>query len=390
MKNIYILLTSVLILSSCGDKKEVSVQDIIATNDVSQMKSKKKEVEEKVKIITTELESLSAALAKLDTTKKLPLVTTIKVKNQEFKHFLEIQGNVSTKQNILIYPETPGILEEILVKEGQNVVKGDVLAIINDGGMSQQLAQLEAQEKLSKTIFEKQKRLWDQKIGSEIDFLTAETNYLALKNNVEQIKIQLAKTKITAPFSGKIDDVLTDRGTVVSPGPGSEIFRLVNLNNMFIEAEVPENYISKIKKGSYVEVYFPILNETVETKVRHKGNYINPSNRSFKIEIGVPNKKGNIKPNLTSKLKINDYSNPTAILIPQSIISENANGEQFVYTVSDKKENNEAVTKRTYIKTGKTQGDVIEVLESLSENTEIIIEGARSVNNGQVVKIINQ
>jgi RND family efflux transporter MFP subunit len=390
MKNIYILLASTLFLASCGEEKETSsVEDVIATNDITVIVAKKKEIEVNEKSISIQLESLNDAIAKLDTNKKLPLVTTVIVKNEEFKHFLEIQGNVSTKQNILIYPETAGVLEKILVKEGQTVKKGELLAVINDGGMNRQLAQLEAQEKLSKTIFEKQKRLWDQKIGSEIDFLTAETNYLALSNNVEQVKTQIDKTKITAPFSGTIDDILKDQGTVVSPGPGAELFRIVNLNNMYIEAEVPESYISKIKKGGFVEVYFPILNETVETKIRHKGNHINPNNRSFKIEIGVPNKNGSIKPNLTSKLKINDYTNPSAILIPQSIISENANGEQFIYTVSNKN-NNEATVNRTYIKTGKTQGDVIEVLGSLKENTEIIIEGARSVNNGQLVKIIKK
>lgn len=388
MKHIYIILASTIFLASCAEEKATSVKDVIESNDIVQLIAKKKEVEINVKAVSADLELLNATIAKLDTTKKLPLVTTVNTKQQEFLHFLEIQGNVNTKQDILIYPETPGVLEEILVKEGQYVKKGEVLAIINDGGMSQQLAQLQAQEKLSKTIYDKQKRLWDQKIGSEIDFLKAETNYLALKNNVAQIKTQLDKTKITAPFAGKIDDVITDKGTVVSPGPGAEIFRLVNLNNMYIEAEVPENYIGKIKKGGFVEVYFPILNETVKTTVRHAGSHINPNNRSFKIEIGVPNKKGNIKPNMTSRLKINDYSNPSAVLIPQSIISENAKGDQFIYTVSDKNENNEAVAKRTFIKTGKTQGDIIEVLEALPENTEIIIEGARSVNNGQVVKII--
>ena len=388
MKHIYIILASTIFLASCAEEKATSVKDVIESNDIVQLIAKKKEVEINVKAVSADLELLNATIAKLDTTKKLPLVTTVNTKQQEFLHFLEIQGNVNTKQDILIYPETPGVLEEILAKEGQYVKKGEVLAIINDGGMSQQLAQLQAQEKLSKTIYDKQKRLWDQKIGSEIDFLKAETNYLALKNNVAQIKTQLDKTKITAPFAGKIDDVITDKGTVVSPGPGAEIFRLVNLNNMYIEAEVPENYIGKIKKGGFVEVYFPILNETVKTTVRHAGSHINPNNRSFKIEIGVPNKKGNIKPNMTSRLKINDYSNPSAVLIPQSIISENAKGDQFIYTVSDKNENNEAVAKRTFIKTGKTQGDIIEVLEALPENTEIIIEGARSVNNGQVVKII--
>ena len=390
MKKIYILLASTFILASCGNNSEkTTVESVIASGNTSEIISKKKEIEEQAAILTAQLETLNSALAKLDTVKKLSLVTSLLVESEEYNHYFELQGNVSTKQNVLIYPEMPGILERIYVKEGQTVKKGTVLARINDGGLSNQLGQLEAQEKLSKTIFEKQKRLWAQKIGSEVDFLRAETNYLALKNNVAQLKSQIAKTTIVAPFSGTIDDVIKEEGTVIAPGQGSEVFRIINLNNMYIDAEVPESYVGKIKKGNSVEVYFPILGETVKTSITHAGNFINASNRSFNVEIAIPNKDGKIKPNLTSKVKINDYKNPSAILIPQSIISEDADGEQYIYTVSNKNSSNEAVVNRTFIKTGKTQGDIIEVIDGLKNGMEIIVEGARSVNNGQVVKIIN-
>jgi RND family efflux transporter MFP subunit len=223
-----------------------------------------------------------------------------------------------------------------------------------------------------------------------MQFLQAKTSFEAQTSAVNQLKSQLKKAVIRAPFSGIIDNIFKERGIVVAPGIGSEIFRIINLSNMYIETEVPETYISSITKNKAVRVNFPVLGETVTSKVRQVGNFINPSNRSFKIEIGVPNLNGKVKPNLTAKLKLNDYTNTNAVLIPQSIISENAKGAQFIYIIKDKKENNEAVTERLIIETGKTQGDFIEVTKNLLAGAEIVMEGARSVTNGQIVKVLNK
>lgn len=390
MKNIYVLLLTGLILNSCGNKKEASLDEILATNDVTLINSKKQEIDAKLQAFSDDLKKLNDKLDGLNKDKNMPLITTLNIKNEVFTHFIELQGNVQTKQNILVYPEMPGILQSVFVKEGDKVTKGQILASIDDGGMSQQLAQLEANAQLAKTTYERQKRLWDQKIGSEIQFLQTKTAFETQASAVNQLKRQLTKSNIRAPFSGIIDAVFKERGTVVAPGQGAEIFRIVNLSNMYIETEVPETYISNITVGKFVEVNFLVLGETLNSKIKQVGNYINPSNRSFKIEIDVPNLNGNIKPNLTAKLKLNDYTNETAILIPQSIISENAKGEQFIYVIKDKKENNEAIAERLIIETGRTQGDFIEVTKNLTADTEIIIEGARSVNNGQTVKVINK
>ena len=390
MKNIYVLLLTGLILNSCANKKEASLDEILATNDVTLINSKKQEIDAKLQAFSDDLKKLNDKLDGLNKDKNMPLITTLNIKNEVFTHFIELQGNVQTKQNILVYPEMPGILQSVFVKEGDKVTKGQILASIDDGGMSQQLAQLEANAQLAKTTYERQKRLWDQKIGSEIQFLQTKTAYETQASAVNQLKSQLTKSNIRAPFSGIIDAVFKERGTVVAPGQGAEIFRIVNLSNMYIETEVPETYISNITVGKFVEVNFPVLGETLNSKIKQVGNYINPSNRSFKIEIDVPNLNGNIKPNLTAKLKLNDYTNENAILIPQSIISENAKGEQFIYVIKDKKENNEAIAERLIIETGRTQGGFIEVTKNLTADTEIIIEGARSVNNGQTVKVINK
>jgi membrane fusion protein (multidrug efflux system) len=390
MKYIYITFLTALILTSCGNKKEVSVEAVLATNDLTQIKSKKAEIDAKQAKLAIALEKLNDRLDDLSQNKNIPLITTFTVKAATFTHFIELQGNVQTKQNVLIYPEMPGILKSVLVKEGQQVRKGQALATIDDGGMTQQLAQLNANAQLAKTTYERQKRLWNQKIGSEIQFLQAQTSYEAQKSAVNQLKSQLEKAIINAPFSGIIDNVFKERGTVVAPGSGSEIFRILNLSDMYIETDVPETYISNITENKAVEISFPVLGEMVNSKIRQVGNYINPNNRSFKIEIAVPNLNGKVKPNLTAKLKLNDYTNANALLIPQSIISENSKGEQFIYIVKDKKENDEAVAERLIIETGKTQGDFIEVTKNLTANAEVVMEGARSVTNGQVVKVINK
>ena len=389
MKNIFVTILTALVLTSCAEKKEVSLETLLATNDVAKIKAKKATMDAKQQLLSTDLKAINDKLDALIENKNIPLITALTVKETVFTHFIELQGNVQTKQNILIYPELPGILKTMLVKEGQQVVKGQVLATIEDGGLSAQLMQLTANAQLAKTTYARQKRLWDQKIGSEMQFLQAQTAYATQNSAVNQLKSQLEKATLIAPFSGIIDAVFQEKGTVVVPGQGVPVFRIVNLSKMYIETEVPETFLVSITKNKAVQVNFPILGTSLQSKIRQVGNYINPNNRSFKIEIDVPNLNGNIKPNLTARLKINDYTNTNAILIPQSIISENAKGEQFVYILKNKKKNNEATAERLVIATGKTQGDFIEITAHLAPGAEIIMEGARSVNNGQVVRVIN-
>jgi membrane fusion protein, multidrug efflux system len=386
MRTVYLLLLTTIILVSCGEKKQPTLDEVIATQDLTKIRTKKTELDKQSQEISEKIKLLIAEIDKLDTLKRVPLVTALEAKQEVFNHYLELQGDVKTKQNVLIYPEMPGTLEKVYVTRGQNVSKGQVLATIDDGGIAQQVAQLEATTALAKTTFERQKSLWEQKIGSEIQFLQTKTNYEAQKNSLAQIKKQLGKSTILAPFSGVIDDVIKEQGTVVAPGMGSEIFRIVNLNNMYIETAVPEKYISNVTKGKNVEVFLPMLSKTVNTKIRETGNFINPANRTFMIEIEILNSDKSIKPNLTAKLKINDYTSRKAILIPQSIISENAEGQQYVYIITDLN-GTKGIAKQTVVITGKTQGDVIEILEGISEGDMLIQAGARSVKNGQEVKI---
>jgi RND family efflux transporter MFP subunit len=381
-----ILFAIAFIFISCGSDGNKSVDDIISKGDLIELREKKEELRLTQQEISKQSKLIDEAIAKLDTTKKLPLITTFTATSAPFKHYLEIQGSVQTKKNIVIYPEFSGVLLSVFVSEGEMVSKGQLLATIDDGGLSQQLAQLEVQETLAKTTFERQQNLWNQKIGSEIQYLQAKTNYEAQKNAVSQLQSQLAKTNIRAPFSGVIDEVITEQGTVVGAGQ-TPVIRLVNLDDMYIESDIPESFITNVTIGKEVQVYFPILGDTIYSKVRQVGSYINPNNRAFKIEVAVSNNNGHVKPNLTAKLMINDYTNEKAILIPQSIISENAEGQQYVY-VTEIKDNNEAVAKKSIVETGRTQNDMVEIIDGLKDNDILVNEGARNVKDGQTVKIL--
>ena len=387
MKNIFLLLTLAILSISCANDSK-SITSIIESKDLKKIRKQRNELVSEQTAIIKKLKIIDEAISSLDTIKKYPLVTAFQVKVTDFNHFLELQGSVATKQNLILYPEFSGLLTKLFVKEGQKVVKGQLLATIDDAGLSQQLAQMEVQLSLAKTTFDRQERLWEQKIGSEIEFLQAKAAYEGQENAVTQMKSQLEKTSVRAPFSGVIDDIITEQGTVVGAG-ASKLLRIVNLNNMYIEVEVPEVYLSSIVPGKNVEVYFPVLGETLNTKVDQASNYINPNNRTFKITIPIKNKEKLIKPNLTAKIKINDYTSEQAILIPQSIISENSLGEQYIFIANNTNKDNEAIVKKMIVKTGKNQGGFVEILQGLTSNDIIINEGARNVKDGQSVRILN-
>jgi len=378
-----------LILISCGG--ETPKGDVLSSGDLKSIREKKKELAIEHKSLENKIAKYDSVITELMGGKNLPLVTTIQAQSKKFDHFVELQGTVSTKQNVLIYPEAPGILVSVYVTEGESVTKGQLLAKIDDGGMNNQLMQMKTQFVLSKTTFERQEKLWNQNIGSEIQYLQAKANYEAQESTIAQMESQLDKYKINAPFSGIIDDVIRDQGTVVAPGGfGSEVFRIINLSNMYLEVAVPETYIATINVGKEVQVYFPVLDKKIMSKVRQTGNFINPNNRSFIVEVAVPNNEANIKPNMTARVLINDYTNPEAILIPQSIISENSEGDQYVFGALKITKDKVATAMRKIITTGKTQGDFIEILTGVKSGDSLIKEGARSVRSGQEVKILSK
>jgi RND family efflux transporter MFP subunit len=374
MKKIILIATISALLFSCGKKEEnANIDSLIASKNLVSIKAKRAELQ-------TQLTQLDNAIAELDVKKtEEALVSVETVKDTAFSHYLEVQGNVNTKENLIIYPQFAGILNTVNVIAGQKVSKGQVLGTIDDGGLSQQLAQLENQLALAKTTFERQKRLWDQKIGSEIQYLQAQTNMVSQQKAVNQMKEQLAKTRIIAPFNGVIDELIAERGQVVGPGQG--LMRIVNLNNMFVSTTVPESYIGKLKVGTQVSVYLASLGKSFNGKIRQVGNNINPNNRSFGIEVSVPNTDNLLRPNQVAKLKITDYTSAKAVVVPSNVIQEDADGNQFVFEVTSVKDKT-GIAKKVIVKVGKTSDNFSEILSGLEPKTLLVGDGVKTVSEG--------
>ena len=383
MKKIFIIISS-LIFSCQSDNK--SIEEVINSNDIDLIKLKRKEITDNQQEIYKKISLIDEKLSEIEHNSKYPIVSTINVKNEIFKHYVQLQGDVKSDKIISIYPEFSGILKNIYVKSGENVSQGQVLATIDDGGLKQQLAQLEITYNLAKTTYERQERLWNQKIGSEIQFLQSKSMFNAQSKAIEQLNKQLDKTVIKAPFSGVIDNVIAKQGEVVYPGR-SNLMLLVNMEQMFVVSKVPENYINTITKGKEIKIESPMLNMKLKSKIRLVANFINPSNRTFRIEADIPYNEYKIKPNLNVKINVNDYTNKNAILVKLNYINMDSNNDQYVYKIINKK--GRSYSSKTIIQTGKDNGDFVEVLKGLSANDEVVSEGARKLTNNSIVKIIN-
>jgi RND family efflux transporter MFP subunit len=374
MRKIFILTSLSVLLFSCGGKENnPSIDDLIKSKNTKELQAKKA-------LIQADLAKIDDALASLDVKKDEALVSVLTLKDTLFNHYLEIQGNVNTKENILVQPEFSGTLTSLTVKAGQHVSKGQILGRVDDAGMSQQLASLENQYALAKTSFDRQKNLWDKKIGSEIQFLQAQTQMVSAQKGVAQMRAQLSKTVIKAPFSGTIDEVFVEKGQVVAPS-AQGLMRIVNLGNMYVSTSVPETYIGKLKIGTEVDVFLTSLGKTYKGKVRQVGSFINPNNRSFGIEVAVPNPENLLRPNQVAKLKIVDYISKNAIVVPTNVVQEDAEHNKYVYTVSNS-DGKTGTAKKVLVKVGQSSDNVTEILSGLSSNDIIVTEGVNTISEG--------
>lgn len=373
MRKILLFTAVSLLLAACGNKQDnANIDSLIASKNLEALKAKRATLQ-------ADMTKIDEALGNMEQKKDEALVSVVKVSDTIFNHYLEIQGNVDTKENLVVYPQFSGTLVSLNVTAGQKVSKGQVIGKIDDGGLSQQVAQLETQLALAKTTFERQKRLWDQKIGSEIQYLQAQTTMISQQKAVAQAKAQLAKTVITAPISGTVDEIITDRGAVVAPGQG--IVRVVNLSNMYISTAVPESYIGKLKVGTRVDVELASLGKTYDGKIRQVANNINPNNRTFGIEVSVPNKDNLLRPNQVAKLKVIDYTSKNTIVVPTNVIQKDGENNQFVFVASNV-QGKTATAKKAIVKTGQSAGNVTEILSGLSANDLIVTEGANAISEG--------
>jgi RND family efflux transporter MFP subunit len=374
MKKTIIFSLLAVVFYACGNKENTqSLDKMIEKKDVAGLQAKKIALQ-------AEITKIEEALATLDVKKEEALVSVLTVKDTVFNHYIDIQGSVDTKENILVQPEFSGTLTSLTVKAGQRVSKGQILGRVDDAGMSQQLASAENQYNLAKTTFERQKNLWDKKIGSEIQYLQAQTQMVSAQKAVAQIKAQLAKTVIRAPFTGTIDEVFVEKGEVVAPSPQG-LMRIVNLSNMYVSTTVPETYIGKLKVGDQVDVFLTSLNKTYKGKVRQVGNFINPNNRSFGIEVGLPNPDNLLRPNQVAKLKIIDYTNKKAVVVPTNVVQEDGEGNKFIFTVTGSN-GKTGTAKKAIVTVGKSSDNVTEILSGLSANDIIVTEGVNNISEG--------
>ena len=272
-------LLSLTLLVSCQSADESTVDQLLQSGDEQAIREKRAALSQERNAIDATIDQLDQALAKMNTNTSLPLVAAIQAQPALFEHFVSLQGSVKTLQNVLVYPEMPAILKSIAVRKGQRVRKNDLLALLDDGGLAAQFEQAKSQLALAKTVFERQERLWKQEIGSEIQYLQAKTNFESAQSAVAALEMQYNKSFVRAPFDGLVDQVFKEPGVFVSPGQGAELFRIVNLDEVYLEVDVPESHVATVKKGTKALVYLGALATEIEAEVSQRSNVINPSNR---------------------------------------------------------------------------------------------------------------
>ena len=387
MKKLYISILTLIIIS-CNSSGSSNITSLIENGDLEELKKRKKEYVDTMNTMQVELNEINDGIAFLDENEKLTLVSNYEIKEKVFNSYMEAQANLKTRKNVLILPEFQGTLEKIFVYEGQYVKKGKLLAEINDSGLKEQLEQLTIQANFAKENFERTERLWNNNIGSEIQFLKSKTDFESSQKMVEQMKDRLAKTKIYAPFDGEVDEIISNQGSNLIPGV-SQILRLVNLDKIYAEASVSEKYISFIEEGTEAIVQIPLLGKEIKSQIIQTGNFINPSNRTFRVEVPVDNIDKKIKQNLDAKIKINIYSKEDAVVIPLRIVREDASGKNFVYVMNQDVKEGVYITSKTFISLGNKNNTDVEVTEGLKIGDMLVLEGASIVEDSQRVKLIN-
>jgi len=381
-----ILLITVII--GCNSSGSTSIESLIENKDLDELKKRKDEYVNVMNAMKVELNEINSGIAFLDENERLTLVSKYEIKEQVFTSYIEAQANLKTRKNILILPEFQGTLEKIYVDEGQSVSKGKLLAEINDSGLKDQLDQLIIQRDFAKENYERIQRLWENNIGSEIQFLKSKSDFESIQKGVDQMRDMLSKTKIYAPFTGVIDEIIANQGSNLIPGV-TNILRLVNLDDVYAEAFVSEKYISSISNGTEALVKIPLLNKEIQSKITQTGNFIDPNNRTFRIEIPVDNSDRRIKQNLDAKILINTYKKDNAVVVPLRIIREDAEGKNYIYVMDEDKKDGVYITRKAVIKIGNKSNTDAEVIEGLNFGEIIVLEGANLVEDLQRVKLIN-
>lgn len=382
MKNIFYLFAfaGLILATSCGS-------DATAEGGAQTLEEARKVLQEKRKelqAIKAEISKAEAVVAKLDPKSKKKAVipvTTAKVVLKDFNHYVEVQGNVVPAQDPgMASSETGGRIIDLKVKEGSYVKKGDLIAKINLESIKKSIAQLDESLSLAQDMFKRQENLWNQKIGSEVQYLQAKSQVESLLKNKESLEYELTKANVYAPISGYVDMVMSKEGEMA--GPGAPIVQILNTRDLKVVAAIPEIYLGNVKRGEGVLLKFPALNEEQKGRVTTIGRTINPANRTFEVEAAIGSKNGLLKPNLLATMLVNDYSQKDAIVVPDQLILQDVSGADYVMVI----EGNKAVKKIVTMGRGYRNETII--TSGLNGDETLLIKGARQVSDGDLVEVL--
>jgi len=373
MKNIIILFALTIFFSACDSGNDLERKKALLTK----YKNEQEELRSKIASLEAEIEAA-------DTTNKViksKLVNVKAIQPTTFSHFLDMQGMIDSEENILVNSSMPGLVTKIYVKEGDNVTTGQILAEMDNRLISQNISEIETSLELAKTTFEKQKKLWDQKIGSEIQFLQAKTQYESLNKTKSTLQTQLDLTRIKSPINGKVDEVLVKIGETASPGFG--VIRVVNNNKMKVTAKIADSYLGRIKNGDPVRIVLRELNDTINSKINFVSSAVNQQTRTFSIEAPLNGGQLNLRPNMLATLSINDETIENAMVLPSNTVQRDASGDEYVLLAIKKGESFEA-SKRV-IKTGYSYDGKTFIKSGLNAGDMLITSGYQDIVDGQII-----
>lgn len=364
-----ILMVAVLTITACNQDKKAKLD---------KMKADYATLGNDIKALEAEMKNDGIAI---DSTKGMQ-VPYIDLKKETFSHYIEVQGRIDGEENVVATSQVPGMVSKVYVKEGENVNKGQVLAELDATVLNQTLKELNSSLEFITDLYEKQKSLWDQKIGSEVQFLSAKNNKESLENRIKTMKDQIDMYKIIAPISGTIEDAPIKVGQTMAPGLVA--YRVINFSRVKVICDVSESYATRIKKGNDVKVSFPDDNKELESKIDFTSKFINPVNRTFSIETYL--KPGDIeyRANMIAVLNILDYQNKEAIVIPVNLIQKDSK-EQFVWVAE--KSGNKYVAKKKAIKQGDSYNGLCEILSGLNEGDRVLTTNLFDLLENQTVEL---
>ena len=298
-----------------------------------------------------------------------------------FKHYVDVTGNVNADKNILVSPEVGGNIISINVSEGDQVKKGQVLGRLNAEMIERSIREVRINHDLAVTTYNRRKNLWDQNIGSEMEYLQAKSNKEALEQKLEALKVQLDMAVIKSPINGVVDEIILREGEMASSQ--MPFARVVNIDNVYITADVSEMYLPKIHKGDEVNIEFPVLNRSINKSIFRISSVIDPSSRTFRVRVNLKNSDNLIKPNMMAILKLLTYSDESAIVVPSILVKKDFTGE-FIFVAE--KDGDKWVARKRYLKTGIKNNNKTVVVDGLAGDNNIIVKGYAQVVDGSVIQ----